>query len=376
MNSVTYEEQTGIWHVRGHREVTQVLTEQKTFSSATMRLFVGEDAVDEGNLLQMDGAEHRRMRRLVSSAFTPKTVADLEPRIRELTTELLDAADERGGLELVADLAYPLPVTVIAELLGVPASDRDLFREWADIAVDDSFEVSMKTDDADKRADLKTQTERMAPMYDYIREHAAERRRAPKADLLTRLVEAELDGVRLTDREIGSFAGVLLAAGHITTTLLLGNTVIALDENPAQAARVRADRTLLPGAIEESLRLRTPFNLMARATTTPVRLGDQEIPADSMVLAWVSDANRDERVFTDPGRFDPDRDPNPHLSFGRGAHFCIGAPLARLEGRVVLDLLLDRYPTLRTDPDRRPEFTANTTMTGVRALPLLTIKLR
>jgi hypothetical protein len=375
--AVEFDERTGIWQVHGHPEALAVLSDPRTYSSDTLRLFpeAFDASLNEGNIVQADGARHRKLRGLVSQAFTPRTVAELAPRIHALTTGLLDAADERGGLELVADLAYPLPVTVIADLLGVPASDQGLFREWADVMFDESVEVTMTLDDEQKAAamaEVETQLDRMTPMYEYMGEHAAERRRNPREDLLTRLVVAEVDGERLTDREIASFAGILLAAGHVTTTLLLGNTVLALDENPGQAAAVRADRTTVPAAIEEAVRLRTPFNVVARATTTETTLGGRTIPADQMLMVWLSSANRDRRVFADPDAFDLARDPNPHLSFGRGVHFCLGAPLARLEARVVLGELLDRYPVLRTIPERPPTFLTANTMTGVRELPLAT----
>jgi cytochrome P450 len=205
---------------------------------------------------------------------------------------------------------------------------------------------------------------------DYLGEHAAERRRAPREDLLSKLVQAEVDGERLADAEVVNFAMILLIAGHITTTMLLGNTVLCLDSNPEQAARVRADRSLVPSAIEESLRFFSPFAALGRVTTSEAELGGRTIPADELIMVWIAAANRDPRQFTDPGTFDLDRDPNPHVGFGRGIHFCIGAPLARLEGRVALNILLDRYPALRTDPQTPPEFIPSPNMTGVRKLPL------
>ncbi|MFD6069129.1 cytochrome P450, partial [Amycolatopsis lurida] len=198
-----------------------------------------------------------------------------------------------------------------------------------------------------------------------------DRRRNPREDLLTKLVEAEVDGAKLTQNEVVNFANVLLLAGHITTTMLLGNTVLCLDSHPDEYRRVREDRALLPGAIEESLRFLSPFALVARATTTEVELGGQTIPPDSMLGIWVAAANRDPRTFTDPGTFDPARAHNPHLAFGRGIHFCIGAPLARLEGKIALNILLDRFPELRTDPAAPPSFIPSPNMTGVNKLQLL-----
>jgi len=207
-------------------------------------------------------------------------------------------------------------------------------------------------------------------MTAYLAEHAAERRRRPRADLLTRLVHAEVDGERLPDDQVINFAILLLLAGHITTTMLLGNTVLCLDAHRELQEKVRADRGLIPPVIEESLRLLTPFAAIGRATTREAVLGGITIPADEMLLVWLAAANRDPRQFPDPDVFDPARDPNPHLAFGRGVHFCLGAPLARLEGRVALNILLDRVGTLRTDPDDPVEFLPAPTLTGVRRLPL------
>ncbi|MGM1061749.1 cytochrome P450 [Saccharothrix sp. Mg75] len=367
---VGFDEELGLWDAYGHPEVVEALADHGRFSSEVLRLFPGEPdpALTEGNLVQLDPPVHDKLRRLVSGAFTPKVVADLEPRIARLTHELLDRVD--GDFDLVEDLAYPLPVIVIAELLGVPSGDRDLFRGWVDqlFEGDDQFSLT----DAEKQGEeLRGTVERLAPMLDYLRGHAAERRTRPREDLLTALVRAEVDGERLSDTEVVNFASVLLVAGHITTTMLLGNTVLCLDAHPDQLRAVREDRALVPAAVEESLRYLTPFASVARATTVATTLGGVEIPADQVVVLWPAAANRDERRFADPHAFDVRRDPNPHLGFGRGVHFCLGAPLARLEGRVALNVLLDRFPHLRADPDRRPGFMPSPNMVGVRSLHLL-----
>jgi cytochrome P450 len=180
-----------------------------------------------------------------------------------------------------------------------------------------------------------------------------------------------VDGERLPDDQVVNFAIVLLLAGHITTTMLLGNTVLCLDAFPEQQEKVRADRSSIPAVIEESLRYLTPFAAIGRSTTREVELGGVPIPADQMLLLWLGAANRDPRQFADPDAFDPGRDPNPHLSFGRGIHFCLGAPLARLEGRIALGILLDRFSLLRTDPADPVDFMPTPTMTGVRRLSLI-----
>ncbi|MEC3976286.1 cytochrome P450 [Amycolatopsis sp. H20-H5] len=372
---VRFDEKTGMWNVYGYPEVLTMLSDPKTYGSDLSRVLPegmvpGMEERSEGNILQMDPPDHTKLRQLVSHAFTPKVVADLEPRIAELTHELLDQAGPEP--ELVADLAYPLPVIVIAELLGVPSSDRHLFKEWVDKMLESSTEFSLVEQNEEQKKVMEAALEPQKALTEYLREHAAERRGHPREDLLSKLVEAEVDGAKLSLNEVTNFANILLLAGHITTTMLLGNTVLCLDTHPDEFAKVRADRSTLPAVIEESLRFLTPFAVLARATTAEVELGGATIPADQMLMVWVAAANRDARHFAHPDVFDPSRKPNAHLAFGRGIHFCIGAPLARLEGRVALDILLDRYPSLRTDPARPPEFIPSPNMTGVRKLPLLT----
>jgi hypothetical protein len=368
---VEYLPKLGLWHVYGYPETVGILSDPATFSSNTNRKVPEVRGFTEGNIVQLDPPEHRKLRSLVSHAFTPKVIANLEPRIAELTHELLDAVDGRDRMELVADLAYPLPVIVIAELLGVPSSDRALFKEWVDnlFASQQQFSLTEKSAEQDRR--MAAALEETKKFTDYLGEHTTERRRHPRADLLSRLVEAEVDGERLSDAQVVNFALILLIAGHITTTMLLGNTMLCLDRHPEQAARVRADRSLVPAAIEESLRFFSPFAALGRVTNTEVELAGHAIAQNELLLVWIAAANRDPRQFTDPDRFDPTRDPNPHVAFGRGIHFCIGAPLARLEGRTALNILLDRFPTLRTDPQAPPEFLPSPNMTGVRTLPLL-----
>ncbi|MCK2238944.1 MULTISPECIES: cytochrome P450 [unclassified Crossiella] len=374
--SVRFNAKLGLWEVFTHAEIVEVLGDNENFSANTLKLVAGEEAAAEfgdGNLLQTDAPAHRQLKRLISHAFTPKTVADLEPRIAQLTHQMLDEVDGRDGFEWVAELAYPLPVTIIADLLGVPSGDKEMFRSWVDERFSGDMELSLNPEDAEAQQAIgQRQYELTAQLGAYMTEHAVERRRKPRADLLTELVQAEVDGERLTDRQIATFGCLLLLAGHITTTMMLGNTVLLLDANPEQGARVRADRSLIPLAIEEAVRMLSPFATGYRVTTAEVQVGAETIPAGQMVRLWTAAANRDPKVFTDPHRFDAGRDPNPHLAWGRGMHFCLGAPLARLEGRVVLDILFDRFPKLRADPDRPAEFMPNPETLGVRTLPLLT----
>lgn len=371
---VEFDEAQGVWNVYGHAECLEILNNHETFSSDLTRLLpVGvDDSLIEGDISQMDPPVHRKYRSLVSRAFTPRLVAAMESRVADITGELLDAVEGKPEIEIAADLAYPLPVIVIAELLGVPAADRDLFRKWADDVVESFSGFSFLDDSEQGEKDISDATQRLRPLIDYMAGHLAERRSRPREDLLSQLALAEVDGERLTDNEIVNVANILLVTGHITTTMTLGNTVLCLDAYPEQAERVRADRSLVPGAIEEALRTLSPSAALARGTTRDVEIGGTRIPKDQIVMLWLAAANRDPLRFTDPEVYDPARDPNPHFGFGRGIHFCLGAGLARLEGRIALNALLDRFPVLRTDPAKPPTFFPTPDMVGVNTLPLHT----
>jgi cytochrome P450 len=365
----------GICNVFGYPEAIEVLGDPSRFSNNVARLMVGEEVEDEfheGTLLQSDPPEHHKLRKIISRVFTPKMVASLEPRIAEVTHELLDAVADRDRLELVNDLTYPMPVIVICEMLGVPHSDRDLFRAWVDRMADSAVALTSGSRDPDREIDPQAAMRVVPELFQYLREHAAERRVKPREDLLTKLVEAEVDGERLSDSAVVNFANELLVVGHVTTSALLGNTVVCLDAHPEQRDRVRADPSLTPGMIEEALRFMSPIVISYKAAITETEIAGVRVFPDQLVAVYLAAANRDARQFAHEHVFDIDRDPNPHLAFGRGIHFCLGAPLARLEGRVALNILLDRFPKLRTDPDDLPSFIPLPHVISTSQLPLLT----
>jgi cytochrome P450 len=370
---VHYDDRQQCWQVLGHPEADAVLADPATFSSDLTDLLPQQEDLDlfeRGNFVRMDPPRHRMLRGLVSQAFTPRMVAGLTPRIAEVTEELLDASGGGDRLDLIEDLAYPLPVIVIAELLGIPTSDRPVFRRWADALfergdVDPDESLTSVSEEA-----VKAVAPTMREMNAYLLEHIRNRRANPGDDLTSKLLQAEVDGRRLDDGEIVGFVGLLLLAGHITTTATLGNAVLAFDEHPDTAAEVRADPALLPAAIEEVLRYRTPFPRLGRRATRDVAVGDAVIPARGVVIVWLAAANRDERVFGDPNRFDLRRAPNPHLTFGRGIHFCLGAPLARLEAKIALGILLERYREIRVAADAPVEHRNPWVMVSVSKLPL------
>ncbi|MFG2041715.1 cytochrome P450 [Dactylosporangium sp. NPDC048998] len=369
-----YDEKERCCTVLGHPETLAVLADAATFSSDLGDLMPRQEDLDlfqRGNFVRMDPPRHDTLRRLVSQAFTPRMVAGLEPRIAEVTNGLLDDRAGERRFDLIEDLAYPLPVIVIAELLGIPATDRPLFRSWADRLFDRS---DAGPDESLSRLTSTKAVAEVAPavreMNAYLLGHIRARRAAPGGDLISRLVVAEAGGEHLSDEEIVGFAGLLLLAGHITTTATLGNTVLCLDAHPDAAAEVRADPALLPSTIEEVVRLYTPFPRLVRRATADATVGGTAVPAGAVIVTWLAAANRDERVFADPARFDPRRTPNPHLGFGHGLHFCLGAPLARLEARIAMEILLRRYGEIAVDAAEPAEFRNPWIMVSPTRLPL------
>ena len=297
----------------------------------------------------------------------PRVVANLEPRIRELSRELLDEMIERGEADLVGEYSAPLPMRVIAELLGVPAADWPRYKRWSDVIlkVANTFAPGDETNRIFREYGAVTEEMRAA-----LPQLIAQLRSARPDALLARLVEAEVDGERLTQEEILGFVQLLLVGGQETTVNLINNAVLCLLEHPDQLSRLRAAPQLLPAAIEEVLRYRSPLQWMPRATTCDVELHDRVIPAGKLVLPMMGSANRDPRQFPDASRFDIARDPNAHLAFGHGIHACLGAPLARLEARIALADFLDRVHTFELATDEPWEPRQALSVHGPSQLPM------
>ena len=330
------------------------LTEEQQAEQAAFRN-------DRSNMLFADPPDHTRLRRLASRAFTPKSVEALRPRVVALVDDLLDGFDG-SEVDVMDTLAFPLPVTVIGEMLGVPAEDRPQFRPLVR-AVTAMLELSITPED------LSAATAASDTLESYFADLVSERRARPQDDLLTRLIQAEDEGARLSEYELVSTSILLFAAGFETTTHLIGNGLLALVTNPDELARLRGDRALLRPAVEELLRYDSPVQITARTTYEDVMIGDERVEAGNTVIALIGAANRDPDRFTDPDRLDVGRAESPPLSFGSGIHHCLGAALARLEAQVVLDRILDRYQTIELvgGPPRHRD---SLTLRGLVELPM------
>ena len=317
------------------------------------------------SLINRDAPDHTRLRALVSKAFTPKAITALAGRVRGIVDWLLDAAPAAGVMDVVESLACPLPVIVIAEMLGVPAADRDRFKQWSnEVSVVFAGDLGLLGEASVRRAAAAREE-----LVEYLAAAVAERRRSPRDDLLTALIAAEEGGGRLTEEELYSTAVLLMIAGNETTTNLIGNGINVLLRHPEQLERVRADPGSIPRAIEEILRFDSPVQLTTRLAKRDVDLAGVRIPAGDWVYLVLGAANRDPDQFPDPDRFDIERLSNKHVSFGGGPHFCLGAPLARLEALVAIRSLCERYPRLRPGAGL-PEYRNNFNLRGLKSLPV------
>ena len=337
-----HEESALVFFVYRHDDVFRVLRDSETFSSGHIIELIMGPVMGEHIMLGMDGARHSRYRGLVSTAFRPKVMARWETELAErIANDLIDKFADRGHAELVREFTFPYPTQIIAGMLGLPRADYKQFQRWS-IAI-----LSFLTKQEEAIAASQE-------VKEYVAEILEDRRREPREDLISDLANAELDGERLSDEEIFSFVRLLLPAGVETTYRSTGNLLLTLLSSPDQLDAVRSDRSLMPQAIEESLRFETPLLNITRLATRDTEIGGVPIPAGSTVMLMLAAANREDARYPepDPDRFDIGRsDPKPHISFGQGPHVCLGMHLARMEMRVALNLLFDRLPNLRLDPE-------------------------
>lgn len=362
----------GFWLLTRYRDVHGVLRDPR-FSVDRLKAplirdnlerlpaFIQQSARGMRSMLIMDPPDHTRVRKLVNKAFTPKRIAALRPRIEELVREELDAVAEADRFDLIHDLAEPLPAIVIAELLGVPAEDHRQFRQWSSQLI---AAIAARSDEERGRA-----TGAGMQILAYLGDIIAARRKQPRDDLISAMIHAQEESDALSDAELLATSNLLLLAGHETTTNLIGNGTLALLREPDQLERLRGEPALVPTAVEELLRFDGPVQATVRVALEDVEVGEHVIPRGSVVLVSLGAANRDPEVFRAPDTLDVGRDPNPHLAFGFATHFCMGAPLARLEAQVALAALVSRFPALALLDDA-PEYRENPVLRGLKRLDL------
>ena len=371
---VLYDEPSDHWLVPHHADVAAVLLDRRfgrTYLHVASHAEMGRPEEPDwlapfwtlirNGMLDREPPDHTRLRRLVAKAFTPRTVEALRPRVEAVAAELVGRVAEAGGGDLVAELAEPLSVTVIADLLGVPAADRPLLRPWS-AGICGMYEVNPTEQAA--RAAVRACEEFSA----YLRALAAERRRRPTGDLVTALTRVLDEGDRLTEDELVGTCVLLLNAGHEATVNATGIGWLTLLRHPDQLARLRANRGLLPTAVEELLRWDTPLPMFERWVLQDVELAGVRVPKGAELGLLFASANRDPAAFAEPDRLDLGRHPNPHLTFGAGTHFCLGAPLGRLELQATFAALLDRLPglALAAEPRWKPTYV----LRGLQTLPV------
>ncbi|MBW4625321.1 MAG: cytochrome P450 [Brasilonema octagenarum HA4186-MV1] len=347
---VFYDKEQQAWMVFRYDDVERVSSQWKTFSSKSPKPLGREDFTQD--LIHTDPPKHQSLRTLVQKVFTPNRVEALAPRITELTHELLDQMKQHKQVDLIQAFSSPLPIIVIGEILGVPLEDRENFKHWSD-GVLASDPTAIKN------------------MADYFRQLLKERRSHPGKDLISDLIAAYEEGEKLTGQEVVDFCILLLTAGNETTTNLITNTIWCLHEHPDENQRLLHDLSLLPSAIEEVLRYYSPITFLNRFTQVETQIGDQTIPPGQLVHPWLTSANRDELHFENADRFIIDREPNKHFAFGNGIHFCLGAPLTRLEAKIGLKALLSEFPNLRVDSKEPLKPIPNIRVHGLESLSVL-----
>jgi cytochrome P450 len=370
---VEFDESLDCWHIYGYPEVTEAISNGDAYSADSGRLFNFDEETAkyfDGDLAQMTGPEHANIRKQVSRVFNPKFMHNLESRVLKLGNDQVNKLAGRDRFDLLVDFVDDVAGVVFSELLGIPSEDRKIFH-LVDVNMDQ--EAQMSVVDMGDEGYFEKLTKPLQPLVELLGTHIDERTKNPTEDLISALGQVrKIDGSLMTRQQIINFIIGILGAGHLATPLLIGNTALCLESHPDQAARVRADRNLVPTLIEESMRYLPSASASYRATEVDVELGGVEIPKDRLVRLWIGAANRDPRQFANPDAFDASRNPNPHLGFGRGPHYCVGGQMVRVETRIVFNILMDNFPNMRVDPDIAPVFYDSPDFTGVKSVSVVT----
>ena len=357
------------WIITKYKEAVEILNDSRFVTNFPDNNQTGEpklpphQEIISRNLLSVNPSDHRRLRRLVQKAFTPRMVERLRGRIEEITNQLLDRVQHKGEMNLIEDFAFPLPIIVICEMLGVPIEDQDKFREWSDVIMEGV-----------NNPNFSQQSEQvMIEFVDYLKELIGKRRNNLQQDLISDLISVEDEGDVLTEHELYALIFVLIIAGHETTVNLIGNGVLALLEHPDQKEMLKNQPELIHSAIEEILRYNGPAEVSnIRFATEDIEFKGKHIHKGDMLFVALSSANRDTEQFINPDTLDITRGANNHIAFGKGVHYCVGAPLARLEGEIAINTLLKRMPEIRLKTDQSfIEWRTGMIIRGVKEIPLL-----
>lgn len=349
------------WMISKYEDAIQILKDNRFSKDMAKRYGAGNQSIFSSNMLFSDPPDHRRLRGLVQKAFTPKLVADMRSHIQNIADDLLDNLPSEDTMNLIDDFAFPLPIIVISEILGVPVEDRNKFRMWSNTVIDAS---------TTKSVELFEQHER--EFTEYLTAWFAKVRKEPGQDLISQLVIAEESGDQLTERELLGVVSLLIIAGHETTVNLIGNGILALLEHPEQRDLLVQQPELIHQAIEEMLRYNGPVEFStSRWASEDIEFRGQQIAKGDLVIVALDAANRDEEQFQDADLFDITREKSAHLAFGKGIHLCLGAPLARLEGEIAVSTLLKRFPNIRLQKDVDTlEWRPGMVVRGVQELPV------
>jgi len=358
---VYWDESGGVWGVATYDALVRVSKDTETFCS---RMSSRPDSPPIPSMINMDDPEHRRRRNLVNKGLTPRRVQDHEPKIRALCHELIDRVAPHGRCDFVRDVAGPLPMIVIGDLLGVEPEDRDMLLRWSeDLLAGTSMTAPPEAMDRAARA--------FAQYADYSRRVVADRRVRPRDDMMSTLVHAEIDGQKLGDEDLLQEGLLILVGGDETTRHVITGGMEALLANPAERRKLEANPGLVPLAVEEMLRWVSPIKSMNRTATRDVELAGTRVRAGDKLLLLYPSANRDERVFPRAAEFHVDREPNDHVAFGHGVHFCLGASLARLELRIMFETLLERLPDLELATDEPLRLRPSNFIVGIEEMPVV-----
>jgi cytochrome P450 len=359
----------GFWVLTRYDDVVAALRDPRLAKEAIAAFVAarfGQPVPATGlSMLDRDPPDHTRLRSLVSKAFTPRVVEALRPRVQQIVDGLLERAREIGSMDVIEEFAYPIPVNVICEMLGVPIEDHERFKGWSLDIARGLDSILLPPDSEVPRRSIASR----AALADYFRELIARRRASPRADMLSGLIAAEEAGDKLSENELLATCILLLIAGHETTVNLIGNGTLALLRHPDQLQRLRDNPALIGSAVEELLRFDGPVQRTARIPSEDIVVDGRTIPRGDMVMPFIGAADRDPAQFPDPDRLDIGRTDNRHIAFGWGIHFCLGAPLARIEGQIAINALVQRFPKLALATPN-PEFRESLTLRGLKSLPV------